>query len=256
MSTNSCGKREVGRVGPAKRRCHSPPPVVNVSEAGSTREVSSSKSAEGIVDASAPVGSSHEVAASLAIEHTQGVVEHAGLPREVASTSSGLAVEAVGSLTNNVSSQGLTQSARDSMLNTLIGESASCERLLRVPVAAATSSVDNLSDIVSPQGGAVDLTNSKPLVPDLAPVTPLSQVIQPEVLAQELLVAGDFSATAALKLVAPRLRFAACTRHRRITTCLWGILGDGKSLHVQEHFALSKFVQIPLCICTPHRTST
>ena len=196
----------MGRTGPAKRVCTSSPPSSNTSATGSRHEVLPSRVAEGTADASALVGLPREVAAFSFSEHTQGVAEDSGLPREVAPKPLQVSVESVVSRTTGFSSQNLAAPLGATTLAVAGCGSASCERPLDPRAKVAPSHlhpfVDNVSNSVSPQGGAVELGSPEPLT--LAPAShshPSAQAVDPEDLAKELLVTRTFSAAAALQLV-------------------------------------------------------
>ena len=192
---------EAGRPAPAKRLCLPSPPDDNDLSAESGHEVSLSYDATGIVDASSFVGSPREVAASSCIKPTQGVVVNSGLPREVAPKSSCALAGAPDCLIESGSSQYPLAHAGATPVVPLCDESASCERpthlSANVPTLGFVPSLDDVSDPVSPQGGAVDVVSPKPLCHHPAP----SQAAEPDDLARNLLASRNFSATAALKLV-------------------------------------------------------
>ena len=177
--------------------CTSSPPDINVCAARSEHEVSLSYGAEGIVDAGAFVGSPHEIAAFPVNEHTQGVAVHAGLPHEVASAPLGVPAETSDCRPNNRSVRNLAAPVVATTVATPRGRCVSCERPRDPPANVSTLRhdpfLDNVSDPVFPQGGAVELVRPKPLTLDPASHSiPSPQVTNPEDLAKELLVARLF----------------------------------------------------------------
>ena len=129
------------------------------------------------------------------------MVVNAGLPREVAPRLSCASAGVPDCLIKSGSSQYPLAPARATPVDPR-GESASCERpthlSANVPTLGFVPSLDDVSDPVSPQGGAVGVVSPKPLCFNSA--SP-SQATEPEDIARELLASRNFSATAAVKLV-------------------------------------------------------